>query len=305
MRTLVTGGAGFIGSHLIDRLLAGGDAVDVVDDLSSGSLANLADARASGSEFRFHHLDCTAAELDDVVRIRRPEVIFHLADYRGADPRRALDVIAGTTLGLLESAVRHQVSKVVVGFDAIELYGAVAASELPVREASAIVPTTPRGIAQRAALDALGYYRRVHGVEFTALVLTSVYGPRQTGGAPAEFARCAVDQRALPVHGDGRQTRDYLFIDDAVDAIARSMQRAGGLTVNVGTGVQTAIRDLAQAVVAARPGTLAPTRAPARPGDISRFAVSPVRARIHLAWAPWTALDDGLRQLLAYHEAKR
>lgn len=298
MRVLVTGGAGFIGSHLVDRLLAGGDAVDVIDDLSTGSLANLSDARASGSEFRFHHLDCTAVELDDVVRMRRPDIIYHLADHRGADARRTLDVVAGTTLSVLESAARHGVGKVVVAFDALELFGAVAASELPVRESAGITPASIRGLAQRAALDALAHYRRGLGVEYTALVVASVYGPRQLVGAPIEFVRAAVAGQAPTITGDGRQTRDFLFIDDAVDAFARAAQRGAGLVVNVGSGVQMAIRDLAQIVVAAAPNALHPVRVPARADEVVRFAVSPVRARIHLAWAPWTTLEDGIRQTL-------
>ena len=106
--------------------------------------------------------------------------------------------------------------------------------------------------------------------------------------------------QAPTITGDGRQTRDFLFIDDAVDAFARAAQRGAGLVVNVGTGVQMAIRDLAQIVVAAAPNALHPVRVPARADEVVRFAVSPVRARIHLAWAPWTTLEDGIRQTLEW-----
>ena len=292
MRALVTGGAGFVGSHLVERLLAEGHAVDVVDDLSTGSLANLADARASvnriGGELKFHHLDVRVAELVELVTRRRPEVVFHLAV---TDP--ATVFVGGLTV--LEAARVSGVGKVVVGFDALSLYGPVPAGELPVKEARAWAPATPVGVAQRALADLLALARADHAIEFTGLACASVYGPRQrpAGGVVAAFVDAVETGQACTIHGDGRQTRDFVHVDDAVDALVRAATRGTGLIVNVGTGTQTTIRDLQRLVS----GGAEAKRGPVRPGEVGRFAVSPVRARIHLGWEAWTGLPEGIASL--------
>jgi UDP-glucose 4-epimerase len=300
MRALVTGGAGFLGSHLVDRLLAGGHAVDAVDDLSCGSLANVADARAAfQGEYRFHTIDARAPELLELVRRRPPEVIFHLAGRSFADaPRVAVDVAVMGTLNMLEVARQAGVGKVVVALDAAELYGEVAAKDLPVREGVAWAPRSLAGVAARTAADMLAVYRADHAIEFTGLALTTVFGPRQPPGrgvVPTFLAAAALGQ-ACVVEGDGRQTRDLLYVDDAVDAFVRASNRGSGLVVNIGTGVQTSVRDLHRMIAG---NGVEPVRAPARTREVGRFAVSPVRARIHLAWAPWTTLAEGIARTRA------
>ncbi|MEX2627611.1 MAG: NAD-dependent epimerase/dehydratase family protein [Ilumatobacteraceae bacterium] len=294
MGCLVIGGAGFIGSHLVDRLLADGDAVDVVDDLSTGSLANLASARAVGGELKIHHLDAGSPDLDSLFAMRRPDTVFHLA----AVPRRATDPselggAIGRTLNVLEAARAHGVSKVVTAVPATAVYGAPAARDLPLKERP-LEPRGVRGVVARAVVDLLDVYRSTAALEFTALALASVYGPRQCadGGVVAAFLRAAADGTAPTVSGDGRQTRDFVYVDDVVDAIARAGRRGTGLVVNIGTGTQTAVRDLWRTIA----GTAGhePEIAPARPDELQRFAVSPVRARIHLGWSSWTSLDEGL-----------
>ena len=134
-------------------------------------------------------------------------------------------------------------------------------------------------------------------IEFSALALASVYGPRQRpdGGVVAAFHDAFTSGTAPVIEGDGRQTRDFIFIDDVVDALVRSAERGSGLVINVGTGEQTAIRDLWARVSAG--GGAEPSKAPPRGDDLVRFAVSPVRARIHLGWSPWTGLDEGLGRM--------
>ena len=297
MSTVVIGGAGFVGSHLVDRLLAEGVAVDVVDDLSTGSLGNLASARAAGGELKIHHLDVTTPEAGSLLAMRHPEVLYHLA----AVPRRpgsVRDVARAFegTLGVLEAARLHGISKVIVALPATAVYGRPAAKDLPMKERP-LEPRGVRGVLARSVVDLLEVYREQHAVEFTALAMTSVYGPRQRAdaGVVAAFADAAATGEAPTITGDGRQTRDFLFVDDAVDALVRAGQRGSGLVVNVGTGQQVSLRELWAMIGGS--GAPPPNEAPARPDELQRFAVSPVRARIHLSWSAWTSLADGTSQL--------
>jgi len=304
MKTLVTGGAGFLGSVLVDRLLAEGHAVDVVDDLSTGSLANLADARADAAgAFSFHRLDVRGPEVIELLGHRRPDVVFHLAghsDARASLERPLLDaqVTVLGSLQVLEAARRAGVRKVVYACSAASLYGAVEAKELPVSESRTPRPATPHGVAAKAVWEYLSMYRDVHGLEFTALALGDVYGPRQDPGrhtgVVAIFAGNLLAGRPCTIFGDGRQTIDGVFVDDAVDALARAGERGSGLLINVGTGIETALNDLF-ALVGAAAGTASPaTYQPARPGDAGRRCLNPARAALHLGWKPWTTVDVGV-----------
>jgi UDP-glucose 4-epimerase len=147
-------------------------------------------------------------------------------------------------------------------------------------------------VAQRAVAELLAIYRAEHALEFTGLACSAVYGPRQRadGGAVAAFVDAEATGQACTVHGDGRQTRDFVYVDDAVDALVRAASRGTGLIVNIGTGQQTTIRELQRLVT----GGAEAKRAPWRPGEVGRFAVSPVRARIHLGWESWTPLAEGI-----------
>ncbi len=297
MNVLVVGGAGFLGSHLVDRLIAEGNTVDVVDNLSSGSLANLADARSAGGALKIHTLDVLADEFPALVAIRPPDVVYHLA---WLSPGRGTAVQAGRAvqgiLAVLEAA-RAQGMKVVTALPGAALYGEVPMRDLPIKEGHTWSPVGLHGIVAKVIVDLLNLYRADHTVEFTALVLSTVYGPRQRpdGGVVGAFAHALRDGISPEIHGDGRQTRDFLYVDDAVDALVRASGKGGGLVVNVGSGVSTSIRDLW--AMMAGPGAQDPVSVPRRPNDVSRFALSPTRARIHLAWAPWTDLSVGLRSL--------
>ncbi|HUF99952.1 MAG TPA: NAD-dependent epimerase/dehydratase family protein [Ilumatobacter sp.] len=301
MNVLVVGGAGFIGSHLVDRLLAEGHSVDVVDDLSSGSLANLAEARSaassSGGTLKFHHLGVASSEAASLMGMRRPDVVYHLAAVpRGNPDVSQLSSAFAGTMALFDAVRSNRVAKVVVALPASVIYGRPANRDLPVKE-QPLEPRGSRGVVARATVDLLSSHREFDAVEFTALALTTVYGPRQRAelGVVAAFAR-AVEQREAPVIvGDGRQTRDFLFVDDAVDALVRAGSKGSGLVVNIGTGEQTSIRELWDAM--STPASVAPQYSPAAPDHVQRFSVSPIRARIHLSWSPWTSLGEGLAQL--------
>ncbi|MFT3853014.1 MAG: NAD-dependent epimerase/dehydratase family protein [Ilumatobacteraceae bacterium] len=293
---MVIGGAGFVGSHLVERLLAEDHQVDVVDDLSTGSLANLAAARAAGGELTIHTLDVLAPELSSLVARRSPDVIYHLAlrfDRRidGAGAARTLQ----STVITLDAARKTGSTKVVVAVPAAALYGRVAARDQPVKEGHEWTPVGLRGVLARAVVDVLGVYRVEHDVEHTVAVLGTVYGPRQRAGVVAAFLAAAAAGEVPTVHGDGRQTRDFVFVDDTVEALSRAATRGGGLVVNVATGTATSIRDLWVAIAGAEPPEASYVAGP--DGEVGRLAVSPTRARIHLAWAPWTDLATGLAAL--------
>ncbi|MFM7045285.1 MAG: NAD-dependent epimerase/dehydratase family protein [Ilumatobacteraceae bacterium] len=298
MQVLVMGGAGFIGSHLAERLLAEGHAVEVVDDLSTGSLANLAEARAMNGDLKFHTLDVCTDGFMALAALRPPDVVY---DLTLLPPSRPAEGVAGASLRGLAAALEvgrsRPGTKVVVAVSAASLYGEAPAREQPLKESQPWKPLGVAGVVSRAAVDLLAAYRERHAVEFTALAMPSVYGPRQRpdAGVVAAFADAARRGVAPVVHGDGRQTRDFLFVDDAVDALVRAARKGSGLVVNTGTGVATSVIDLWH-MIAGSDGAQ-PDFAPRRPDSVQRLSLAPTRARIQLAWAPWTDLATGLRSL--------
>ena len=312
MKALVTGGAGFIGSTLVDRLLAEGHAVDVVDDLSSGSLANLAAARASGGELTFHQLDIRGPELLELAMRRRPEVVFHLAAQTSvvvsvADPLRDADINVLGSLRVLDAARAAGVRKVVFAASGGSLYGDVDPAHLPVNEQHPHDPQSPYGVSKRVLIEYLTLYRQLYGLEFTALALSNVFGPRQDasgeGGVVSIFAANLVAGAPCRIYGTGEQTRDFVFVDDVVDAFSRAAGRGSGLVINIGTGKETSVNALYAAVAAAAGVTRPPRLAPARPGELDRNALDPARAAIHLGWKPWTQVPDGVAAVVAWLRA--
>jgi UDP-glucose 4-epimerase len=302
VRALVTGGAGFIGSNLVDRLLAEGHAVDVVDNLATGSLANLAGARRSGGQLSFHQIDIRSPGLTGLVEKCRPDVVFHLAaqaDVRVSvtDPIFDAEVNVLGSLRVIEAARAAGARKVVFASSGGTIYGDPPPSALPVKESYPQVPLSPYGVAKKVVGDYLTAYRELHNLEFTALALANVYGPRQDphgeAGVVAIFAGRLLAGQPCTIFGDGRQTRDFVYVDDVVDAFARAAEKGGGLLMNIGTGHETSVndlyRELADRVGVDRPASMAPER----PGELRRNALDPGRAAIHLGWKPWTSLADG------------
>jgi UDP-glucose 4-epimerase len=310
MRALVTGGAGFIGSALVDRLLAEGHAVDVVDDLSSGSLANLAEARADRSqELKVHQLDIRDPAVIEVIGRRQPEVIFHLAaqaDVRVSVARPAFDAEVNVigSINVLEGARVAGSRKVVFASSGGTIYGEPAPAELPVKESHPQQPLSPYGVAKRVVTDYLHVYRELHSIEFTSLAMANIYGPRQDphgeAGVVAIFAGLLLAGKPCTVFGDGEQTRDFVYVDDAVDAFVRAADRGSGLLCNIGTGVETSVNDLYRAMATAAGVDAPAVHAPERPGELARNALDPGRAKLHLGWEPWTDLDTGVTEVLRW-----
>jgi UDP-glucose 4-epimerase len=310
---LVTGGAGFIGSTLVDRLLAEDWRVDVVDDLSTGSLANLGSARAlSERRLSFHRLDLASPAVVDLITHRKPDVIFHLAaqmDVRVSVARPVFDATVNVigSLNVFEGAVAAGVKKVVFAGSGGTLYG--TPKQIPTKESSAQHPESPYGVAKKAVGEYLYYYRQQRGLEYTVLALANVYGPRQNphgeAGVVAIFANKLLDREQPLIFGDGSQTRDFVYVDDVVDGFVRAVEKGGGLTMNIGTSVETSVQDLYD-LMAKLTGYREPAQyAPARTGELERSAVDTGRAGMQLGWKPFTSIEEGLARTLEHFKAQR
>lgn len=318
MRVLVTGGAGFIGSHLVDRLLAQGDEVVAVDNLSSGSLANLAEARRTRiGKFTFQRVDITSTALGETIRRARPEVVFHLAaqvDVRKsvADPIQDAMVNVIGTLNVLHSAAEAGARKVVFTSSGGCIYGEPGPDLLPIPEALAwspdASPESPYGVSKKVVFDYFRYFQSGRDLDFTALALANVYGPRQEpasevgleGQVVAIFCRKLLAGLPCTIYGDGTQTRDFVYVDDVVSALAAARDRGSGELVNVGSGREVSVNELYAHLAELTGARNEPIFRPPRPGELDRIAIDPSKAAEALGWRPSTSLEDGLRQTVAW-----
>jgi UDP-glucose 4-epimerase len=296
MRVFVTGGAGFIGSHLTDALLARGDEVTVVDDLSSGRLGRL-DERAV-----LHKLSITeAGPLAALVEQVRPELICHLAaqiDVRAsvAAPADDAQTNAVGTVNVLEAA-RGADARVLFCSTGGALYGRDA--PIPSLEDVLPLPESPYGVAKYCAEQYVSLYNRLHQCRHTILRLANVYGPRQdpageSGVIPIFCARVLAGERPV-IYGDGTQTRDYVYIKDVVAAFLAAADQGRPGIWNFGTGVEVSVLDLARLIGEAAGRDVDPQFAPPRPGELQRSALAAERARRDLGWEPAVPLAQGVR----------
>jgi UDP-glucose 4-epimerase len=304
MRTLVTGGAGFIGSTVVDRLLAHDHEVYAVDDLSGGKLPNLDEARQQGG-VTFHRYDIASEEIGDVFERVRPEVVFHLAAQPSvpvsvSDPVLDAQVNVIGLLRVLDACVAADVQKVVFASSGGTIYG--PQEDLPVPETARGRPASPYGITKRCAEDYLRFYSEEFGLVFTSLALANVYGPRQDphgeSGVVAIFATKLLRGEAPRIDGDGEQTRDFVFVEDVAHAFVQAIDRAPGETVNISTGVETSIDEIYRLMAKASGFEGEAESGPARTGDVRRSALDPAKAAKVLEWRAWTALADGLAETL-------
>jgi UDP-glucose 4-epimerase len=303
MRTLVTGGAGFIGSHLVDALLERQDEVAVLDDLSTGRRVNLDGAVAAGAELI--EADVTdAAAVSGLIEARRPEVIYHLAaqiDVRVSvsDPVLDMRVNVGGTINLLEAARRAAVGRIVFASTGGAIYGEGDWRDPPLDETAECLPDAQYGQSKYAAEGYLSLYHRLYDLSTTSLRLGNVYGPRQDplgeAGVVAIFCGALLDARTPRVFGDGHQTRDYVYVGDIVDAmLVAARSRATG-TFNIGTGIETSVLELGRMIGEACSRPFGPEMAPPRPGEVQRIAIDSSRAEQELGWRAKTGLEEGLR----------
>lgn len=294
MRYLVTGGAGFIGSHAVDLLLSRGHAVHVVDDLSTGD-RGFVDRRA-----KLHVLDIRSPRLAALFRRLRPERVVHLAAH--IDLRRSVEapsmdadinIIGG--LNVLESALAAQVPHLTFASSAA-VYG--AASAFPTREDAALSPVSPYGISKFAFEHYLRFARRLKGLKSASLRFSNVYGPRQTvkgeAGAVAIFANALLDGRTPTINGDGRQTRDFVYVGDVARMIASAASKRLDGAYNVSTGKETSVNRLYRAIADAVGSDAPAVHGPAKAGDDRRVSLDPRRARDDAGWKARVSVDDGI-----------
>lgn len=313
-RALVTGGAGFIGSHVAELLLADGYAVTVLDNLSSGRKENLPAAAT------FVHGDVTTMEAAAVIREGRFDVVAHLAAQ--IDVRRSVaDPVADATINVLGTlrvveAVRASgtATRVIFASTGGALYGDFATP--PNAETVPKDPESPYGIAKLSAEYYLTYAARLHGVDTVALRYANVYGPRQDphgeAGVVAIFCGRVLDGRPVTIFGDGRQTRDYVFVKDVARANLAAARaklpppgRLDARAFNVGTGIETSVTELAAALGAATGRPVTAEHAPARPGEQLRSSVTIDKAASALGWQPRTGLAEGLAETYSWFAGRR
>ena len=305
---VVTGSAGFIGSHLCDHLLAAGHRVVGVDNMAPGRRENLATAEDDGA-FTFVGVDIRDDALLEPFEIHRPEVVMHLAAQSGVrpsleDPDHDASVNILGSLNVLRCAAAAGARKIVYAASGGTIYG--EPSDLPVTEARATGshPQSPYGISKKAVLEYLDFYAAQRSLDFTALALGNVYGPRQDpdgeAGVISIFASALLSGRQPVVFGDGEQTRDYVFVHDTVRAFALALDRASHMLVNIGTGIETSVNQI-HAMLASTIGVGADARSGPQPaGELRRIALDNGLASSALGWSPTTGLEDGLRETVAY-----
>ena len=305
-KAIVTGGAGFIGSHLVDLLVDHGWEVLVVDDLSSGTMDNLGPARRRG-KVGVHVMDVRAPELPEVAARYGPEVIFHLAAQSRvpasmADPMRDADINVLGTLNVLLAATRSGAGRVVFTSSA-GIYGSRV--RLPIKEKFVKRPDSPYGISKKIVADYFRWFQEHHGLDYVMLAPANVYGPRQDpgleGGVIAIFSGAMVEGRRPTIFGDGSQTRDFVFVADVVDAFLRAAEVGDGQLLNIGSGIETTILELYDTLAALTGFPSRPSFEAAKPGDIYRSVTDPSKAKSALGWEAWTSLEEGLRRTVGWY----
>jgi UDP-glucose 4-epimerase len=304
MKTLVTGGAGFIGSNLVDALVARGDEVAVIDDISTGKRENLEGALANGAELIELDVRDAAAVADAVGRVS-PEVIFHLAaqiDVRKsvADPANDSRVNVEGTINVLSAARAAGVRRLINTSTGGAIYG--EGQIIPAPEDHPVAPESPYGLSKFCAENYCALFTRLHGLSTVSLRYGNVYGPRQDplgeAGVIAIFCGKLLEGGRPKIFGDGKQTRDYVFVGDVVDANLRAAESDVTGAFNVGRGVQTSVLDIVEALAAQSNNGFEADHAPARSGEVQHIALDPSHTKAELGWEAQVDLDRGLAQTL-------
>ena len=301
MKVLVTGCAGFIGSHLVDRLVMEGHEAVVVDNLATGKRRNI--NRAA----RFYKMDIQSWRLERVFRNERPNVVMHLAaqmDVRKSveDPMFDAQVNVLGTLNVLQQAVRHGVRKVIFSSSGGAIYG--EQEIYPAPEVHVTKPLSPYGLSKLCGEQYLSYYQRVSGLQAVSLRYANVYGPRQDpegeAGVVAIFIQKMLNNEQAVINGNGRQTRDFVFVDDVVEANLAMMGQETQGTYNVGTGVETSINDLFRILIQHTNSTCKEIHGPAKKGEQARSVIDNTKLRHEISWEPRADLSDGLKKTVEY-----
>ncbi len=305
MKVLVTGGAGFIGSHVCDAFQRAGHEVIALDNLSSGKRENL-DPRV-----RLAVMDIRSPEAAELIRSERPQVLCHLAaqmDVRRSveDPRFDAEANILGMLNLLEAARVSGVKKVIFSSTGGAIYG--EQDVFPAPESHATRPVSPYGVSKASGELYLGYYKAQYGLDYVALRYANVYGPRQNphgeAGVVAIFSQRLVAGQACTIFGDGGQTRDFVFGPDVARANLLAFEKDYVGAINIGTGIETDINRLYALLAEAAGSTQPVTHAPGKPGEQRRSCIDPSLARKVLGWEPTVGVAEGLRKTVEFFRAK-
>lgn len=307
-RVLISGGAGFVGSHVVDRMLREGDHVAVVDDFSTGRAANLRRAAAAGlREEDVLCADICAPECASWIRSWRPDIVMHLAAQ--ASVARSVACAAEDarvnilgTLNVLDAAIQADVSKVVFASSGGTAYGEAPLEARPLSESDVHRPVSPYGLSKATVSRYLALYDQLHGLTSTVLALGNVYGPRQgdggTTGVVADFVS-AIRSGTRPVlYGDGSKCRDFVYVADVADAFARAAEQGDGEVLNIGTGTPTSIGCLLTVVCELMGVGVAAEYRPDQPGEVHFSALDPTRAGRVLGWYPQVSLPEGVDRVI-------
>jgi UDP-glucose 4-epimerase len=305
VKILVTGGAGFIGSHLVDRLVQEGHEVVVADNLSTGKRRNL--NRAA----EFYKRDVEGSRMESVFRRERPVVLIHLAAQMNIrrsveDPLFDAQVNILGTLNVLDQAVRYGTRKVIFASSGGAIYG--EQDVFPAPESHATRPLSPYGISKLTGEYYLAYYQRVSGIQYVSLRFSNVYGPRQDpygeAGVVAIFAQKMLAGEQPIINGNGRQTRDFIYVDDVVEAHMSVLGRDIQGVYNVGTAHETTINDLYGKLADLTKAGCKQLYGPSKKGEQARSVVDASKLRQELGWEPRVSLDDGLARTVEYFRAQ-
>lgn len=301
IKVLVTGGAGFIGSHIVDRYIQEGYQVVVADNLSTGRRRNV----HRGA--RFYRADIRGRWLERVFRRERPAVVSHHAAQMNVrrsvqDPVFDAETNILGTLNVLQLAVRYGVRKVIFASSGGAVYG--EPERLPVAESHPTRPSSPYGISKAVGDEYLRYFKDASGLEFVSLRYANVYGPRQDpdgeAGVVAIFAKKMLLGDQPLINGNGRQTRDYVYVDDVVEANVAALSKGARGIYNVGTGKETSVSELFQLLADLINPSIRPAHGPAKKGEQLRISLDSSRLHTELEWEPRVALKDGLARTVEY-----
>lgn len=301
-RAIVTGGAGFIGSHICDALIERGFKVAVIDNLSSGKRRNLAPGA------RFYEADIRDKSVAKIFADEKPRVMFHLAaqmDVRKSveDPAYDADVNVGGTINLLEAGRAAGLEKTIYAATGGAMYG--EPKHLPAREDTPVEPLCPYGVSKHTVEHYLALYRKLYGMNYTSLRFPNVYGPRQDphgeAGVVAIFSQMMLGGRQPKIFGDGTMTRDYLCVGDVVAANMLALEKGDGMAMNLGWGAEVTVQQIFDGVRDAVGCGIEPIYADERLGEVAHISLDASLARKTLGWAPAVELRDGLRRSVDFY----
>jgi UDP-glucose 4-epimerase len=315
MRVLVTGGAGFIGSALVDQLIKRGDQVLVIDNFSSGSEKNLEEAKnTSVEDLVIENCDIRNSETTKLIVDYKPSTIFHLAaqvDVRASveDPLTDLETNLVGLIRVLEGGRLAKTRKIIFASSGGTIYGEPEAKQLPLNEDTPWNPLSPYGVSKLAGGLYVNTYRSLHALEGTTLALANVYGPRQDphgeAGVVAIFAGKLLQEEPCTIYGTGMQTRDFVYVEDVASAFVASIENGDGKLLNIGTGTETSIQHLYKEMALAVGIDIDPEKGAGRSGEIERSSLDPSLAEKILGWKPETSLRDGIHSTLEWFESKK